>query len=91
MHYVMQKQSPLAHWHPVLGWFAQSTDAFAQEAMPLVKQQLHLLWSGSLVKLLLGQILAEFSEKSQLEEEARSPAPTNIIRRYLKSRIYAGV
>ncbi|XP_034250724.1 ubiquitin-protein ligase E3B [Thrips palmi] len=87
MHYVMQKQSPLAHWHPVLGWFAQSTDAYAQEAMPLVKQQLHLLWSGSLVKLLLGQILAEFSEKSQIEEEARSPAPTNIIRRALENRV----
>ena len=82
MHYVMLKQSPLAHWHPVLGWFAQTTDAYAQEAMPLVKQQLHLLWSGPLVKLLLGQMLADLIEKSQTEEDTKSPAPTNIIRRY---------
>lgn len=82
MHYVMLKQSPLAHWHPVLGWFAQSTDAFTQASMPLVKQQLHLLWSGPLVKLLLGNVLAEFAEKIQTEEEVKSPAPTNILRRY---------
>ncbi|KAJ1522162.1 hypothetical protein ONE63_002473 [Megalurothrips usitatus] len=87
MHYVMLKQSPLAHWHPVLGWFAQSTDAYAQEAMPLVKQQLHLLWSGPLVKLLLGNMIAEFTEKIQIEEEAKSPAPTNIIRRALENRV----
>ncbi|XP_026282026.1 ubiquitin-protein ligase E3B [Frankliniella occidentalis] len=87
MHYVMLKQSPLAHWHPVLGWFAQSTDTYAQEAMPLVKQQLHLLWSGSLVKLLLGNVLAEFAEKCQNDEELKSPAPTNIIRRALENRV----
>lgn len=53
--YVVAKQSNLTHWHPVLGWFAQSVDTTLQEAIPHVKSQLACLWSGKIVSQLIGE------------------------------------
>ena len=43
--YVTAKQSPLSHWHPVLGWFSVSLDKHLQASMSVVKSQLSRLWS----------------------------------------------
>ncbi|CAG2064216.1 unnamed protein product, partial [Timema podura] len=52
--YVVSKQSNLTYWHPVLGWFAQNMDYGLHEAMPSVKVQLYMLWSGCVVNVILG-------------------------------------
>ncbi|KAL3214022.1 hypothetical protein MRX96_035051 [Rhipicephalus microplus] len=44
--YVVNKRSNLTHWHPILGWFAQSIDHGLHESLTFVKQQLQLLWCG---------------------------------------------
>lgn len=53
-HYVVTKQSNLTHWHPMLGWFSQAPDQSLFESIALVKKQIHLLWSQSIVRVLLG-------------------------------------
>lgn len=52
--YVVAKQSNLTHWHPILGWFAQTVDPSLQEAIPYVKIQLSYLWTGKIVTQLIG-------------------------------------
>lgn len=52
--YVVNKQSTLTHWHPVLGWFAQPMNASLHSAMPHVKIQLQLLWNAEVIQILLG-------------------------------------
>ncbi|GLH04043.1 E3 ubiquitin-protein ligase Nedd-4 [Gryllus bimaculatus] len=87
--YVVTKQSNLTHWHPVLGWFAQSMDYNLHEAMPHVKTQLHLLWSVQFVSVLLGQTLAELVENADIVPETPSPpasTSSNILRRALDHR-----
>jgi len=83
MHYVSQKQSNLSHWHPVLGWFAQSTDASTHDAIPHVKHQLQLLWSGPMVRCLLGAPLAHMAQQMPHEDEPPNTTSSNIIRRYI--------
>ncbi|XP_077511129.1 ubiquitin-protein ligase E3B [Amblyomma americanum] len=61
--YVVNKRSNLTHWHPILGWFAQSIDHGLHESLSYVKLQLQLLWSGPLVKVLFSP-LAEMLEQS---------------------------
>nr|CAD7199399.1 unnamed protein product [Timema douglasi] len=51
--YVVSKQSNLTYWHPVLGWFAQNMDYGLHEAIPSVKVQLYMLWSGCVVNVIL--------------------------------------
>lgn len=53
--YVVAKRSNLTHWHPVLGWFAQTIDTSLQDATPSVKLQLACLWSGRIVTHLIGE------------------------------------
>lgn len=50
--YVTTKQSSLTQWHPVLGWFSRPLDQHLNEAMPLVKAQLQLLWSGPILRIM---------------------------------------
>lgn len=88
-HYVVTKQSNLTHWHPVLGWFSQSMDYSLHEAMPYVKTQLYLLWSGPMVSVLLGQTLHELvdsSTDSGSEGHSSSAGSSNILRRALDHR-----
>lgn len=53
--YVVAKRSNLTHWHPVLGWFAQTIDTSLQDATPSVKLQLTYLWTGRIVTHLIGK------------------------------------
>ncbi|KAH6932981.1 hypothetical protein HPB50_011235 [Hyalomma asiaticum] len=85
--YVVNKRSNLTHWHPILGWFAQSIDHGLHESLAFVKQQLQLLWCGPLVKVLfspLAEMLAQ-NDNSNSSNEAptfQSPqpdVPTNVL------------
>jgi len=58
--YVVAKRSNLTHWHPVLGWFAQTIDTSLQDAMPSVKLQLACLWTGRIVTHLIGKRIIHF-------------------------------
>ncbi|XP_043677000.1 ubiquitin-protein ligase E3B isoform X3 [Vespula pensylvanica] len=87
--YVVAKQSNITHWHPILGWFAQSVDTPLQEAIPYVTSQLACLWTGRIVLQLIGQPLTELVGKEsppQLEQQSTSIS-TNIFRRaFLEAR-----
>ncbi|KAG7198940.1 hypothetical protein KM043_015752 [Ampulex compressa] len=87
--YVVTKQSNLTHWHPVLGWFAQSVDTSLQEAIPYVKLQLSYLWTGRIVTQLIGKPLTELVERevsSPVEQQSTSMG-SNIFRRaFLEAR-----
>lgn len=72
--YVVNKRSNLTHWHPILGWFAQSIDHGLHESLPSVRQQLQLLWSGPLVGVLF-QPLADLL--AQQADEAPPPDPAS--------------
>ena len=74
--YVVNKQSNLTHWHPVLGWFAQPMDPSLNAAMPHVKLQLNLLWNSPIVHILLGDFLQQLVQN--VESPQPSPSPQNI-------------
>ncbi|XP_012263808.1 ubiquitin-protein ligase E3B isoform X2 [Athalia rosae] len=87
--YVVAKKSNLTHWHPVLGWFAQSVDTTLQDAIPYVKLQLSCLWTGKIVSQLIGSPLSELVEKEpQFQSDHQSTSiGTNIFRRaFLEAR-----
>ena len=50
--YVTTNQSSLTQWHELLGWFSQPFDQYLNEAMPLVRTQLQLLWSAPILKIM---------------------------------------
>nr|XP_006818077.1 PREDICTED: ubiquitin-protein ligase E3B-like [Saccoglossus kowalevskii] len=92
--YVAQKKSNNTHWHPVFGWFSQTTDHRLHEAMPFVVKQLQLLWNPRTVKLLFNDILKHSSRASNGSPEKMaamsshskdsSSGPKNIILRKLQ-------
>ncbi|KAM0725175.1 Ubiquitin-protein ligase E3B [Formica fusca] len=88
--YVVAKRSNLTHWHPVLGWFAQTIDTSLQDATPSVKLQLACLWTGRIVTHLIEQPLTEFVEKEvppPVEQQSTSSLGANIFRRaFLEAR-----
>lgn len=83
--YVVNKRSNLTHWHPILGWFAQSIDHGLHESLTFVKQQLQLLWCGPLVKVLfspLAEMLAQNDNSSSAaaptSQSPQTDAPSNV-------------
>jgi len=56
--YVTAKQSPLSHWHPVLGWFSVSLDKHLQASMTIVKTQLARLWSPECLMVITADLHA---------------------------------
>ncbi|XP_070389729.1 ubiquitin-protein ligase E3B [Dermacentor albipictus] len=83
--YVVNKRSNLTHWHPILGWFAQSIDHGLHESLTFVKQQLQLLWCGPLVKVLfspLAEMLAQNDNSSSgaapTSQSPQPDAPSNV-------------
>ncbi|KAL1132531.1 hypothetical protein AAG570_010486 [Ranatra chinensis] len=72
--YVVNKQSNLTHWHPVLGWFSQKTDSGLNEALTHVKGQLYLLWSQPVISTMLGNILEDVDLLSSSEPQ---PLPSS--------------
>uniref|UniRef100_A0A1Y1M0Y6 HECT-type E3 ubiquitin transferase n=2 Tax=Photinus pyralis TaxID=7054 RepID=A0A1Y1M0Y6_PHOPY len=89
-HYVVTKQSNLTHWHPVLGWFAQSMDPELHAAMPHVKTQLHLLWNTQIVSILIGKSLAELVkdvESPQAATSSQNRTNPNFFKRAIEARV----
>lgn len=71
--YVTAKQSNLSHWHPVLGWFSVSLDAYLQDSMERVRTQLSRLWSPHCVRLFsapLTEIVSRLPEFKSIPEAA---------------------
>ncbi|XP_069160891.1 ubiquitin-protein ligase E3B [Procambarus clarkii] len=69
--YVTTKQSSLTQWHPVLGWFSRPLDQHLNESLTLVKSQLQLLWSSSIIKVM-------FSYLSNVVDQEPSQSDSNV-------------
>ncbi|XP_013180712.1 PREDICTED: ubiquitin-protein ligase E3B isoform X1 [Papilio xuthus] len=94
--YVVLKKSNLSNWHPVLGWFSQSFDAYLPPAMGNLRNQLALLWGGPLLKKIMATPLKEMVEAGVSSEEGAGPSqpstpiqsmnPAALIRRAIEAR-----
>ncbi|CAL4096192.1 unnamed protein product, partial [Meganyctiphanes norvegica] len=71
--YVTTKQSSLTQWHPVLGWFSRPLDQHLNEAMPLVKGQLQLLWSGPIIRVMFTALRNLVKDQEAINESYGSP------------------
>ncbi|RWS25410.1 ubiquitin-protein ligase E3B-like protein, partial [Leptotrombidium deliense] len=68
--HVVNKQSSMTHWHPILGWFAQRVDQGLHESMSHVKDQLQFLWSPTLINVLFSQLF-EINDKVKSQPSSR--------------------
>lgn len=94
--YVVCKKGNLSNWHPVLGWFSQSFDAYLPPAMGNLRTQLSLLWGAPMLKKLLGSPLKEMLDAGVSGEEGAGPSqpstpvqssnPASFIRRAIEAR-----
>ncbi|KAL4711976.1 hypothetical protein ACJJTC_011283 [Scirpophaga incertulas] len=94
--YVVCKKGNLSNWHPVLGWFSQSFDAYLPPAMANLRTQLSLLWGAPLLKKLLAMPLKEMLDAGVTGEDGAGPSqpstpvqsnnPAAIIRRAIEAR-----
>ncbi|CAH2240226.1 jg1784 [Pararge aegeria aegeria] len=94
--YVVCKKGNLSNWHPILGWFAQSFDAYLPPTMGNLRFQLSLLWGTPLLKKLLGSPLKDMLEAGITGEEGAGPSqpstpvqsnnPAAFIRRAIEAR-----
>ncbi|XP_028179306.1 ubiquitin-protein ligase E3B-like [Ostrinia furnacalis] len=94
--YVVCKKGNLSNWHPVLGWFSQSFDAYLPQAMGNLRTQLSLLWGAPMLKKILAQPLKEMLDAGVTGEEGAGPSqpstpvqsnnPAAIIRRAIEAR-----
>ncbi|RWS12158.1 ubiquitin-protein ligase E3B-like protein [Dinothrombium tinctorium] len=78
--YVVNKQSSLTHWHPILGWFAQKVDQGLHESLSHVKEQLQCLWSSQLIQVLFSQLF-ELNEKVKSQPPSRRGSVINTVSR----------
>ncbi|XP_049867026.1 ubiquitin-protein ligase E3B [Pectinophora gossypiella] len=94
--YVVCKKGNLSNWHPILGWFSQSFDAYLPPAMGNLRNQLSLLWGAPMLKKLLATPLKEMIDAGVTGEEGAGPSqpstpvqsnnPAAIIRRAIEAR-----
>ncbi|XP_053625281.1 ubiquitin-protein ligase E3B [Plodia interpunctella] len=94
--YVVCKKGNLSNWHPILGWFSQSFDAYLPPAMGNLRKQLNLLWGAPMLKKMLAQPLKEMLDAGVTGEEGAGPSqpstpvqsnnPAAIIRRAIEAR-----
>lgn len=86
--YVTAKQSPLSHWHPVLGWFSVSLDRHLQASMSLVKAQLSLLWSPECLLVLTADLQAQAASCPPVPPPPTpSPEETNFGKKLMKQAL----
>lgn len=86
--YVTAKQSPLSHWHPVLGWFSVSLDRPLQSSMSLVKAQLSLLWSPECLHVLTADLVVQAASCPQVPPPPTpSPEETNFGKKLMKQAL----
>lgn len=95
--YVVCKKSNLSNWHPILGWFSQSFDAYLPPTMGNLRNQLSLLWGTTFLKKLLALPLKEMLDAGVSTEESQagpsqpstpvqSNNPAAFIRRAIEAR-----
>ncbi|KAG8189904.1 hypothetical protein JTE90_018685 [Oedothorax gibbosus] len=85
--YVVNKKSNLTHWHPVLGWFAQKLDHGLHESLALVKRQVQLLWSGTMIKTMFSHLV----ECVQTQPQSTSPTNESPFNSPFKSSVFRKV
>jgi len=86
--YVTAKQSPLSHWHPVLGWFSVSLDRHLQASMSLVKTQLSRLWSPDCLLVLTADLQTQAASLPQVPAPPTpSPEETNFGKKLMKQAL----
>ncbi|CAM1325746.1 UBE3B (predicted) [Pycnogonum litorale] len=71
--YVSNKPLNLTQWHPVLGWSSQKIDNSLRDSMPLVRKQLQLLWSGSVIKVLFVSLFDATEQPAVSPSTASAP------------------
>lgn len=82
---VINKQSHLSSWHPVLGWISQGGGIGAAQA----RKQLAKLWSGHLLRRLLANPLIRMLDSSPAPSNPNTSSTgssTNFIRRAIEAR-----
>lgn len=81
---VINKQSHLSSWHPVLGWISQGGGIGAGQA----RKQLAKLWGGPLLRRLLANPLIRMLDSSPANAPpvATGSTSTNFIRRAIEAR-----
>ncbi|ELT93611.1 hypothetical protein CAPTEDRAFT_162148 [Capitella teleta] len=82
--YVQSKKSSLSHWHPVLGWFQQRTDPGLYETLPLVEQQLQMLWNVKMLHILFEQLFAYNDLQAVVEVKHQTATSKNIFKKALE-------
>jgi len=86
--YVTAKQSPLSHWHPVLGWFSVPLDKHLQASLPTVKAQLSKLWSPDCLLLLTEDLQAQAATLPAVPvPPTPSPEETNFGKKLMKQAL----
>ncbi|XP_042898295.1 ubiquitin-protein ligase E3B [Parasteatoda tepidariorum] len=87
--YVVNKQSNLTHWHPVLGWFAQKVDHGLHDSLSLVKKQIQLLWSGPMIKAMFSHLVDSVTNAPQPSSPtANNPATSPVQNSPFKTNIF---
>ncbi|KAL4223687.1 Ubiquitin-protein ligase E3B [Mactra antiquata] len=81
--YVQNKRSNLTHWHPVLGWFSQTTDQGLHEAMPYVVKQLQILWCSKMVRLLFLELIDYVDYAKELDLQKASVKDKGLFKKAL--------
>ncbi|XP_050678480.1 ubiquitin-protein ligase E3B isoform X2 [Leptidea sinapis] len=76
--YVVCKKGNLSNWHPVLGWFSQSFDAYLPPTMTNLRVQLSLLWGVPLLKRMLGDPLKEMLDAGVCDDAGPSQPSTPV-------------
>nr|XP_022345739.1 ubiquitin-protein ligase E3B-like [Crassostrea virginica] len=82
--YVMNKKSNLTNWHPIIGWFSHKSDESLNAAMPHVKEQIKLLWSDKMIKILFSDLLSYVDVEKEQAAMKKEPSPSkNILKKAL--------
>ncbi|XP_055995388.1 ubiquitin-protein ligase E3B-like isoform X2 [Ostrea edulis] len=80
--YVLNKKSNLTNWHPILGWFSQKSDESLNAAMPHVKEQIKLLWSEKMIRILFSDLLTYVKVEKEQSSAKKEPSPSkNILKK----------
>jgi ubiquitin-protein ligase E3 B len=72
-------------WHELLGWFSPGPDLQHHENLPLIKKQVHLLWSHRNIKILFGDNLKKLTVGYEhVEVPVPASTTTNLLKRALE-------
>jgi ubiquitin-protein ligase E3 B len=82
---VGQRSGTFSQWHELLGWYSPGPDLQHHENLPLIKKQVHLLWSPRTIKLLFGDHLKRMIVGYEsIEVPTPASTTTNLLKRALE-------